>query len=432
MKHKHLLFFIILTYLFSLFVFVYSSPSSEVVLVEINETITPATADLIDEVITYAEEGRASAVILVLNTFGGSVDPTYKIIERIQTSNVPVIGYVYPTGAKALSAGTYILMACNYAAMAPYTTIGAGQPVLGFEPTNETKFVNPLKEEIKTLAKMHRRNVTQAERFVTYNDVLDAEGALKTNVIEAIASTPEELLKIADGSEVIVNGRKIILDLVGKEIMRYQPSLRIHFLRAISDPMINAILFTIGILAIIFGLTLPGYGSEVIGIVLIILSLMGQGFNVDVLAIGALVLGAILLFIEIHTPGFGILGGSGIVLLAIGLIILVTKPFTVTLVAEEFVRSITIATLTLIALLATFFSFVVYKAYKAIKAKKRLKPYPEGIGRTIDEISPDKEGYIVIGGEYWKARSQKGIIPADIKVEIIGFEDGVLIVRKKD
>lgn len=431
MKRKYLLFFIIITYLFSAFTFVHSSSSGNVVLVEVNETITSATAEVIDEVITYAEENGASAVILVLNTFGGSVDSTYKIIERIQISNVPIIGYVYPTGAKALSAGTYILMACSYAAMAPYTTIGAGQPVLGLEPTNETKFVNPLKEEMRMLAKMHGRNVTQAERFVTSNDVLDAEEALRMGVIEVIANSPEELLKMADGHKVVVNGRTMTLNLAGKEITRYRPSIRVHFLRAISDPMINALLFTIGILALIFGLTSPGYGPEVIGIVLIILSLMGQGFNIDVLAIGALILGVLLLLVEIHTPGFGILGGSGIVLLAIGLIILVAKPFTVTLIAEEFVKGMIVATLTLIALLVAFFSFVIYKAYKAIKVKKRLKPYPEGIGRAVDEISPDKEGYIVIGGEYWKAKSQEGTIPIGSKVEVVGFEEGTIIVRKR-
>ncbi len=429
-NHRLLLLLLIFV---SLFATVHVTSSSKgVLLVEINETITTATADLIDEAITYAEKNDMSAVVLTLNTFGGSVDATYKIIERIQRSEVPVIGFVYPTGAKALSAGTYILMACSYAAMNPYTTLGAGQPVMGLEPTNETKFVNPLVEEMKVLAKMHGRNVTQAAKFVTSNDVLDAEEALKLNVIEVVAESPEELLQIANGTEVVVGNKRITLDLASKEVIQYQPSVRVYFLKAVSDPMINALLFTIGILALIFGLTSPGYGPEVIGIVLIILSLIGQGFNIDVLALGALILGALLLLVEIHTPGFGVLGGSGIVLLGVGLILLVTKPFTITLVAEEFVRSMTVATLTLVALLAAFFSFMIYKAYKAMRVKRKLKPHPEGIGRAVDDLTPDKGGYVIVEGEYWKAKSKEGKIPSGSKVEVVGYEDGVLIVRKRD
>jgi len=220
-NHRLLLLLLIFV---SLFATVHVTSSSKgVLLVEINETITTATADLIDEAITYAEKNDMSAVVLTLNTFGGSVDATYKIIERIQRSEVPVIGFVYPTGAKALSAGTYILMACSYAAMNPYTTLGAGQPVMGLEPTNETKFVNPLVEEMKVLAKMHGRNVTQAAKFVTSNDVLDAEEALKLNVIEVVAESPEELLQIANGTEVVVGNKRITLDLASKEVIQYQP-----------------------------------------------------------------------------------------------------------------------------------------------------------------------------------------------------------------
>jgi membrane-bound serine protease (ClpP class) len=401
-----------------------------IIVVEIKESITTATAELVSEGILNAESVNANAVILLIDTFGGTVDATYKIIDAIHRTSIPVIGYVYPTGAKALSAGSFILMACSYAAMAPYTTIGAAQPVMGTEPTNETKFINPLVEEMRILAKMHGRNETQAALFITKNHVLDSEKALERGVIEDIASDLQELIERADGKEVVTGKGPTTLKLSGSNIVYYSPSARTMFMRIISDPLINPLLFTIGFLALLFGLTAPGYGPEILGLILILLALIGMGFNVDLIALGILGLGMVLLLFEIYTPGFGLLGVGGITLLGIGLVLLVTKPFTVILATEEFMRTLMSLSLAFTAILAALFALIIYKTYKVMRAKKMLKPYPEGTGRAVDDIGPDKSGYVVVRGEYWRAKGEQEIKAGD-EIEVIGYEDGKLIVRKK-
>lgn len=401
-----------------------------VVVVEIKESITSATAELVSEGILNAESVNANAVILLIDTFGGTVDATYKIIDAIHRSPIPTIGYVYPTGAKALSAGSFILMACSYAVMAPYTTIGAAQPVMGTEPTNETKFINPLVEEMKILAKMHGRNETQAALLITKNHVLDSEKALERGIIEDIASDLQELIERADGKEVVTGKGNVVLKLSGSNIIYYTPSVRTMFMRLISDPLINPLLFTIGFLALLFGLTSPGYGPEILGVILILLSLIGMGFNVDLIALGILGLGMVLLLFEIYTPGFGLIGMGGITLLGIGLVLLITKPFTVILAAEEFMKTLLTLSLAFTAILAVLFSIIIYKTYKVMRAKKMLKPYPEGMGRAVDDIKPDKLGYVVVRGEYWRAKGEQEIKAGD-EIEVIGYEDGKLIVRKK-
>ncbi|OLC24566.1 MAG: hypothetical protein AUH71_02480 [Thaumarchaeota archaeon 13_1_40CM_4_48_7] len=401
----------------------------KVLWVELNEPITAASAENVAAAVQEGSAGKYNAILISLDTFGGSADSTFKIIDSIQSSSVPVIGYVYPAGKHALSAGTIILMASDYAAMAPYSTIGSSQPVIGTEPTNETKFVNAIVAKLVTLAELHGRNSTQVGRFVTDNDNLTPEMALKNHVIEAVAESPEDLLTKAHGVKVrtLASG-EVSLDILNAQLIKYEPSLRVSLLRILSDPIVSTMFLSIGVLALILGLSSPGFGAEMLGAVLLILGIIGQGFDVNWAALALMGIGAGLLVFELHVHGFGVIGVGGVLVLAVGMALLVAQPVNPMLVPTSHTNEI-IATLSMLLIpLVGLFGFLMYKAYKATKIKRVITKYPTGKGRAVDDISPDKVGYVVIGGEYWRARSLVNI-KAGSTVKAVGDTSGILSVE---
>lgn len=405
-----------------------AATDSKVLWIELNESITSASAEKVAAAVQEVSNKNYSAILISLDTFGGSADSTFKIVDSIQSSNVPVIGYVYPAGKQALSAGTIILMASDYAAMAPYSTIGSSQPVIGTEPTNESKFVNAIKEKLLTFAQLHGRNTTQVARFVTDNDNLTPEKALRNHVIEAIANSPEELLAKAHGMKIRTLAGEAVLDTRDAQLVKYEPGLRVSLLKTLSDPIVSTMFLSIGTLALILGLTSPGFGAEILGAVLLILGLIGQGFDVNWAALLLMAIGAGLLVFELHVQSFGILGVGGIIVLGVGMALLVAWPVTPLLVPASRITEI-IATLSFLLIpLAGLFGFLMYKGYKASKIKRVFTKYPLGKGRAVDDISPDKEGYVVIGGEYWKAKSSVHI-KAGRAVKAVGDSRGILSVE---
>jgi membrane-bound serine protease (ClpP class) len=396
--------------------------------VEVNEPITAASAENVAAAVQEASTGRYSAILISLDTLGGSADSTFKIIDSIQSSSVPAIGYVYPAGKHALSAGTIILMASDFAAMAPYSTIGSSQPVIGTEPTNESKFVNAIKEKIVTFAQLHGRNSTQAARFVTDNDNLTPEKALGNHVIEVIANNPEDLLAKAHGVKVKTLAGEVVLETLDAQLVKYEPSLRVSLLRILSDPIVSTMFLSIGVLALILGLSSPGFGAEVLGVALLVVGLIGQGFAVNWAALALMAIGAGLLVFELHVHGFGIIGIGGIIVLAVGMALLVAQPAIPMLITTTRTTEIMITLSLLLIPFVALFGFLMYKAYKASKIKRVFTRYPTGNGRAADDISPDKEGYVVIGGEYWKAKS-KVHIKAGSAVKAVGDENGILSVE---
>jgi membrane-bound serine protease (ClpP class) len=406
----------------------HSEEDGKVLWVELNEPITAASAENVAAAVQEASTGKYNAILISLDTFGGSADSTFRIIDDIQSSSVPVIGYVYPAGKHALSAGTIILMASDFAAMAPYSTIGSSQPVIGTEPTNETKFVNAIVTKLVTLAELHGRNSTQVARFVTDNDNLTPEMALRNHVIEAIAENPQDLLTKAHGTKVRTLAGEVVLDTLNAQLVKYEPSVRVSLLRILTDPIVSTMFLSIGVLALILGLSTPGFGAEILGAVLLVLGIIGQGFDVNWAALALMGIGAGLLVFELHVHGFGVIGVGGVLVLAVGMALLVAQPVNPVLVPIS--RTTEIIT-TLSMLLIPFvglFGFLMYKAYKATKIKKVITKYPIGKGRTVDDISPDKVGYVVIGGEYWKAKSTVHI-KAGSTVKAVGDINGILSVE---
>ncbi|MEM3614542.1 MAG: ATP-dependent Clp protease proteolytic subunit, partial [Nitrososphaerales archaeon] len=191
---------LIFIFLLTLLSAAYSAKADHIIAVKVDGTITAMSSEVIDEALREAEALNTPLIILI-DTPGGNLDATIKIIDRIERSTVPVIGYVYPKGARAWSAGTYILLSTHIASMAPHTILGSAQPVAynplgGTQPINDTKTINALTTFLVEKARMHGRNETTAARFIKENLNLSAEEAKKMGVIEYVADSVEELLRM--------------------------------------------------------------------------------------------------------------------------------------------------------------------------------------------------------------------------------------------
>ncbi len=314
---------------------------------EINGVIGPATADYINRNLQKAIGSQAMAVIIRMDTPGGLDVSMRRIIKQIIASPIPVISYVAPSGARAASAGTYILYASHIAAMAPATNLGAATPVQigGFDfgddkdnnstDKNEEKFqqssdpmthkiVNDAAAYIRGLAKMHGRNGQWAERAVREAASLSAGEALKLHVIDIVAANETDLLQQLQGRKVNVPGRQLILNTKMVEIKNIKPDWRSEFLAVITNPSIAYILLMIGIYGLVFEFSNPGsVVPGTVGGICLLLSLYAlQLLPVNYAGMGLILLGVALMIAEAFVPSVGILGLGGVVAFVIGSVIL--------------------------------------------------------------------------------------------------------------
>jgi membrane-bound serine protease (ClpP class) len=254
---------------------------------------------------------------------------------------------------------------------------------------------------------------------------------MERNVIEALAASPEELVTIADGVTVTTfNGEKV-LHIADAQIIRYESSLRTQLINFLSHPLIATTFMTIGFFVLIYGITSPGFGGEIAGAILIILGLLDQGLDVNWGAFALLGLGIGLVIYELYSPGFGAIGIGGIAVVAIGTMFMITQPVQPLLVTEEHLGNL--ATIAIITI-APFAGLMALITYKVCKVKKR-KPMQfllqsEG-GIALDSISASRAGFVIVGGEYWKARSSRGDeeINKDDKIKVVRKEPDLLIVE---
>ncbi|MFW5987588.1 MAG: NfeD family protein [Methanohalophilus sp.] len=421
-------------FLFALFLLTatLSTASSEKVMVlDMSDSITPASDAMVSDALEIAETENYEALVITLNTPGGGLQETLNIIETIDASPVPVIGYVYPEGTKSWSAGTLILISTDIAAMAPFTVIGSAQPVQvsptgGSEPINDSKMINAIVALSKEKASKHDRNVTAAELFITENLNLNAEEAKESNVIEYIAEDIPDLLEQIDGMTV----KEKQLNTSGAEIVNYEPNLSLYLMNIVSNPIISSLLLMIGIYAIVLGISSPGAGAEIFGAILIALGLIGMGFDVNVAALFLIGVGVVLLILELQAPGFGIFGIAGILCLIAGSIFLVPMDFPRWYTPADVQRSMMFYIVIPTIIIGLFFAFAIYKVLQAKGRKPIIGEEMTGeIAEAIDPISEGNPGYVRYSGEYWKARSED-TIDREEKVEILEKDGPILIVRK--
>ena len=404
-----------------------------VVVLEIKETISSATYTAFKDALAEAESVGADALIILLNTPGGSVDATLNIIEEIDNAPVPIVVYVHPIGARAWSAGTYILMASHVAAMAPSSVIGSCQPtayspLTGSAPVNESKIINAMLTVMEAHAKARGRNVTAARDFVLKNLNLDAEEALKFHVIDVIADSLPDLLQKLDGMKVKTATGEVVISTRNVKIVEFSPDVGTQVLRFLSDPLLASILFLVGLYALIFGLASPGHGSEIVGAILLILGLVGLGFDINLGVIILIALGLVLLIAELLTPGFGVMGISGIICLVLGSLFLGSlNPAKWSFSGEwysQFIATILVVT----AAVASFFAFAFFKVIQARRRKPFLGGFEDELAEALDDIPSGKTGFVRFKGEYWKAKAVEDVKSGE-KVVILKKDGPILIVK---
>jgi len=409
--------------------------NSNVLVVEINDTIDQSTVEILTESMREAENQNAQAIILLINTPGGGLQQTFDIAEMIEKSRIPVVGYVYPTGAYAWSAGTFILMSTHIAAMADHTIIGSCQPVeVGLEGTrviNDSKTINALVEWIQERAAMYGRNTTLAKEFITINHNVNATFAKSHGAIEFVSSNIDQLLDDIDGTNVTTAAGTVTLHTKDAKQIMYSPSLKIQFLKLISNPILTSLLLMLGVFALIIGISTPGYGAEIFGVIAILLSLIGSGFSIPTLSIIFIIIGCLLLIVEIFVvPGFGAVGIGGIICLIVGSIFLVPS-YPGWLISRKYMTDAMVILLVLVILFAAFFAFLLYKVLQIRKKKTAVGTFAGENAVAIDRITPDKQGYVRFKGEYWQAKSDTTIEP-NTKVVIVDKDETTLIVKPLD
>ncbi len=407
---------------------VHGQDAGNVILAVFKGPVTPVLVSYLDRAISRAEETAAAAVILQLDTPGGSVDITKEIVQRIQASKVPVIVYVAPRGAHAGSAGTFITLAGHAAAMAPGSSIGAASPVgsegADLPETLRAKATNILVADIKNLAaRRGEKAAAWAEKAVSEAAAATADEALALGVVDAIARDVTELLDKLDGKEVLVHGETVRLALRGRAVQEIPLNPLEGLLNAITNPAIAAILLTIGLNAILFELSNPGgWVAGAIGAVCLLLAFYALGtLNANWTGLGFIALAFVLFVLDIKAPTHGVLTIAGIASFIFGAYLLFNTP-------ELSVPWGTI--IFLAAVTAGFFAFVIAKALLA------QRPQPKtgsevliGATATVRQaLAP--EGLVFVEGELWRARSEGETIAVGERVVVTGRDGLWLQVRK--
>ncbi len=429
-----------------------------VLVVELDGAIGPASADLVARGLAEAERRGSGAVVLRIDTPGGLDRSMRDIVREVLASKVPVIGFVAPGGARAASAGTYILYACHVAAMAPATNLGAATPVrIGgvpgapepakppqgqppskpgeppkSEPTKpeqpgdamERKLLNDARAYLRSLAQLRGRNVEWAEQAVSEGASLSAEEALKQNVIDLIAADVPELLAKLDGRTVKLAGGERPLATRDQALETFDPGWRTRLLAVITTPEVAYILMLIGMYGIIFELANPGSVLPgVIGGICLLLALFAfQVLPVNYAGLGLILLGMLFIAAEAFVPSYGALGLGGLVAFVAGSLLL----------WEDEGYSIPLGLVGGVALAGA----VCFGGLAFLVARNRRRPVVSGReallgapGVALEDLAAG-EGWVRVMGEEWRARGEGPVARGD-RVRVVGRDGLVLQVRRE-
>lgn len=394
------------------------------IVIELEGTISPGTAQFVKRGIEKAEENNYKLVIVRLDTPGG-LDPSMRtIIKDILNARMPVVVYVAPRGARAASAGVMITIAAHIAAMAPQTNIGAAHPVSADgKEINETmseKVVNDMVAYARSIAKDRGRNEDWVEKAIRESVSISSEVAVENKVVDFIAGDIDDLLRILDGREVELQKGKVTLVTKGIDLIYFTPGWRDRILNTISNPNIAYILMMIGLAGLYFELSHPGaVFPGVVGAISLVLAFFSfQTLSVNYAGLLLIALSIIFFIAEIKVTSYGLLSLAGLISLTLGSIMLF----------EDVGVSLKLMMPTIL-LIGGFFVGISYLAFRAYtnKPKGGMDGLKGQIGVVEKTIDPD--GTVFVHGEYWRAVCDE-VAEQGEKVKVIGSRGLELIVEK--
>src|SRR5215469_11451472 len=406
--------------------------SEKVSLIKIDGAIGPATATYISRSIEEARAQNAQCLVIQLNTPGGLLDSTQKIVQSFLGSSVPVVVYVAPTGATATSAGCFITIAATVAAMAPATTIGAAHPVSigGFPMGGEQKQDETMKQKlenfsvsyIETIAGKRQRNIEWAKSAVKESASITADKALQLKVVDLIANDMPDLLRKLNGR--VVDGKT--LKTAGAEVLEIKMSPSEHVFQKLWRPEVMFILMLIAIYGIIGELTTPGaILPGVVGAIALVLVLyLAAVLPVNVTGLVLIALALMLFIFDVYATTHGILTVGGVAAFLIGSLMLFNRGDPLFRLSLNYIIPATLIT-------AAFFIFVIGKGLRAQRLPVKVGKETL-IGKTVTALTPidSRSGRIFVEGEYWNAVSDTPVEEGQT-VEISAVEGLTLRVKSR-
>lgn len=428
-----------------------------VAMIQIEGTIDVPSAGYLERALREAQEQKAQCLLIELNTPGGLGQPMKNMTEALLNSTIPTIVYVYPAGAFAISAGTFITLSADIAAMHPATTIGAAHPVELFsmpkvpepEPEGERtpgkqasresqktpssdvmmeKLVNTFALQLRVIAKERGRNVDWAEKAVRESVTASAEDAVKLKVVDLLANDIGDLLAKVNGWKVsLPGGKSVVLETKDAPIVEIPATIKESFLHVLADPNILLVLLVLAGLGIMFELQNPGaILPGVIGGLCLLLALYSMAaLPVNYAGVALIVFAMLLLLAEVKVPSHGILTVGGIISFVIGAMMLMDTNLAPALrVSWQVIFFMAL-------LLALFFLFVIGAAIRA--HMRKVQTGEEGMmrarGRALTRLAPS--GTVLVEGERWRARVAEGEIAKDDEIEVVGQDGFVLVVKRR-
>jgi membrane-bound serine protease (ClpP class) len=422
--------------------------SADVWSIDINGAIGPATADHLSRGLQQASEANAELVLLRIDTPGGLDLSMREMIKEILASDVPVVGFVAPSGARAASAGTYLLYATHIAAMAPGTNLGAATPVqigaprlpsvpkpegqgapdeTSAEPATamERKIINDAVAYIQSLAQLRQRNAEWAELAVRQGASLSAEDALAAGVIDLVADSDATLLNRLHGRPVVMDGAERMLRTEGLAIQHYAVDWRSEFLSVITNPNVAYILMLVGVYGLIIEFYNPGIGVPgVLGAVCLLLAMYAfQVLPISYAGLGLILLGLALMTAEAFAPSFGILGLGGIAAFIVGSVMLMDTQLPAYQIALPVILALAV------------FSVGVLAVALGLVVRARKQSVVTGVAHLVGAIAPvealaDGVVWVRLDGELWEARSDDVLAETD-SVIVEAVDELTLLVKKQ-
>jgi membrane-bound serine protease (ClpP class) len=394
-----------------------TSPDPTIVFLELDGVVDPFVASYVERGIQAANDQDATAVLLTIDTPGGLDSAMRTTVQSILASRVPVLCYVSPEGAGAASAGTFILISCPVAAMAPGTNVGAAHPVGVSGAIALEKAENDSAAYIRSLAERRGRNAEWAERAVRESVSASAEEALELGVIDHVSASTGILLRDVDGASVdVAAGEQVTIRTTGATLERHRMGWGMSLLHTLLDPNLAFIFFYLGIALVAIEFFVPGGVLGVTGGILLVLAIIALGMlPVDLLGVILLIASVAFFLLELKLPGTGIATGAGLAALIFGGLFLFDPS-----VPSARVSPWVIGPVALFA--ALFFIFVVRAAIR-MRGKKTVSGTPRLVGQkgmVLTELNPS--GIVQVAAEEWSAEAVREPVAKGRRIRVVGVE----------